>query len=66
MESSVPGRAHQGERGGTVDQVLQHLLAGHRQSSSLRGRSVSVALDGLRVGAPEDGRQEAGAQRGEI
>ena len=46
--------------------MLQHLLAGHRQSSSLGCRGVSVALDGLRVGAPEDGREQGGAQRGEI
>ena len=49
-----------------MDEVLQHLLAGDRQSSSLGRRGVSVALDGLRVGAPEDGREQGGAQRGEI
>ena len=66
VQSSVPGGAHQGEGGGAVDEVLQHLLTGHRQSSSLGCRGVSVALDGLRVGAPEDGREQGGAQRGEI
>ena len=66
METSVPRRAHQGEGGGAVDEVLQHLLAGDRQSSSLGRRGVSVALDGLRVGAPEDRREKAGAQGGEI
>ena len=66
VQSPVPRRAHQGQRGGPVDQLLQHLLAGDGQSSSLGGRGVSVALDGLRVGAPEDGREQAGAQRGEI
>ena len=49
-----------------MDELLQHLLAGDRQSSSLGCRGVSVALDGLRVGAPEDRREKAGAQRGEI
>ena len=49
-----------------MDQLLQHLLTGDGQSSSLGGRGVSVALDGLRVGAPEDGGEQAGAQRGEI
>lgn len=55
-----------GEGGGTVDQLLQHLLARHRQSSSLGNGSSEVSrvgLDGLRVGAPEDGRQNTGSER---
>ena len=66
MQTSVSRRADQRERGGSMDELLQHLLTGDRQSSSLGCRGVSVALDGLRVGAPEDGREKAGAQRGEI
>jgi hypothetical protein len=66
MQASVPGRGDQGQRGGSVDELLQHLLAGDREASSLGCRRVAVALDGLRVGAPEDGREEGGAQRGEI
>ena len=66
MQPAVPRRGHQGQGGGSVDELLQHLLAGNRQSSSLGCRGVSVALDGLRVGAPEDGREEAGAEGGEI
>ena len=61
VTAPVPGRAHQGQGRGPVDQVLQHLLAGDRQSSSLGGRSVSVS-----VRVAEDGGQEAGAQRREI
>ena len=56
----------EGEGRGTVDQLLQHLLARHRQSSSLGNGSSEVSrvgLDGLRVGAPEDGRQNTGSQR---
>ena len=66
MQTTVPRGGYQGQGGGSVDQVLQHLLTGDGQSSSLGGRGVPVALDGLRVGAPEDRRQKAGAQRGEI
>ena len=58
--SSLPGGGHQGQGRGPVDQLLQHLLAGHWQSSSLGGGTVPVPL------GPEDGREEAGAQRGEI
>ena len=61
VTAPVPGRAHQGQGRGPVDQVLQHLLAGDRQSSSLGGRSVSVS-----VRVAEDGGQEAGAQSREI
>ena len=59
--ATVPRRVER-ERGGAVDQLLQHLLARHGQSPSL-GHGLRVGLDGLRVGVAEDGRQNTGSQR---
>lgn len=60
VSSVIPGRVER-ERGGPVDELLQHLLARYGQSSSL-GDGLRVGLDGLVVGVAEDGRQETGSQ----
>ena len=53
----VPGGG-EGDGGGPVHQLLQHLLAGHGEAPALGGRAVPLALDGLGVGVAEDRGQD--------
>ena len=47
-----------------MDELLQHLLTGDGESSSLGDGTLVllVALDGLGVGVAKDGREKTGAE----
>ena len=58
-----PGEpSNRGQRRGAVHQLLQHLRRGHGKPPPLSGRALRLALDALRVGAPEDRGEETGAE----
>ena len=62
MPATDMGLCHQGQGRGAVHQLLQHLRRGHGKPPPLGGRALRLALDALRVGAPEDRGEETGAE----